>query len=130
MTMTRCLALGVLALFALGLPSSAGAGSDGPALNPAVTQETIGATICTAGWTRTVRPYVADIKRIKAEMLAAIGEPIERRNRYELDHLVPLALGGALIDRRNLALQPIDEAREKDAIEVPVVAGLSGQDRA
>jgi hypothetical protein len=37
------------------------------------------------------------MKRIKAEMLAAIGEPI---------------------DRRNLALQPIDEAREKDAIEV------------
>jgi hypothetical protein len=58
------------------------------------------------------------MKGIKAEMLAAIGEPIERRNRYELDHIVPLALGGALIDRRNLALQPIDEAREKDAVEV------------
>jgi hypothetical protein len=89
-----------------------------PALNPAVTQATIAETICTGGWTRTVRPYVADMKRIKAEMLATIGEPIERRNRYELDHLVPLALGGATIDRRNLALQPIDEAREKDAVEV------------
>jgi hypothetical protein len=65
-----------------------------------------------------VRPFVADMKRIKAEMLAAIGEPIERRNQYELDHLIPLALGGAVIDRRNLALQPIDAAREKDAIEV------------
>lgn len=90
----------------------------GPALNPAVTQATIAETICTTGWTRTVRPYVADMKRIKAAMLAAVGEPIERRNRYELDHIVPLALGGALIDRRNLALQPIDEAREKDAVEV------------
>ncbi len=89
-----------------------------PTLNPAVTQATIAETICTTGWTRTVRPYVADMKRIKAEMLAAIGEPIERRNRYELDHVVPLALGGALIDRRNLALQPIDEARQKDAVEV------------
>jgi hypothetical protein len=68
----------------------------GPALNPAVTQATITETICTAGWTRTVRPYVADMKRIKAEMLAGVGEPIERRNRYELDHVVPLALGGAL----------------------------------
>jgi hypothetical protein len=57
------------------------------------------------------------MKRIKAEMPAAIGEPIERRNRYELDHVVPLALGGDPIDRKNLALQPIDEAREKDAIE-------------
>jgi len=87
-------------------------------LNPDVTQATIAATICETGWTRTVRPFVADMKRIKAEMLAAIGEPIERRNQYELDHLIPLALGGAVIDRRNLALQPIDAAREKDAIEV------------
>ena len=87
-------------------------------LNRDVTPATISTTICQAGWTRTVRPYVAEMKRIKAEMLAAIGEPIERRNQYELDHLMPLALGGAVIDRRNLALQPIDEAHEKDAIEV------------
>jgi hypothetical protein len=91
--------------------------SNQPALNPDVTQATVAETICTPGWTRTVRPYVADMKRIKAEMLAAIGEPIEHRNRYELDHIVPLALGGAVIDRRNLALQPIEEARQKDAIE-------------
>ncbi len=86
-------------------------------LNPDVTQATISTTICQAGWTRTVRPYVADVKRIKVDMLAAIGEPIERRIQYELDHKIPLALGGAVIDERNLALQPIDEAREKDAIE-------------
>ncbi len=89
-----------------------------PALNPDVTQATIAATICTAGWTRTVRPYVSEMKKIKAEMLADVGVPIENHNQYELDHVVPLALGGAIIDRRNLALQPIDEAREKDAIEV------------
>jgi hypothetical protein len=88
------------------------------AVNPAVTQTTIGDTICSTGWTRTVRPHVGEMKRIKAEMLAAIGEPIEYRNRYELDHVIPLALGGDPIDRRNLALQPIDEAREKDAVEV------------
>ncbi len=58
------------------------------------------------------------MKRIKADMLAAIGEPIENRNHYELDHIIPLALGGAVIDRRNLALQLIGEARQKDAIEV------------
>jgi len=89
-----------------------------PSLNPDVTQATIAATICTPGWTRTVRPYVGETQEIKAEMLAAVGEPITRRNRYELDHVIPLALGGAIIDRRNLVLQPIDEAREKDAIEV------------
>jgi hypothetical protein len=105
--------------FCLLSPTASDAGEAAkPALNPAVTQETIATTICSTGWTRTVRPYVADMKRIKAEMLAAIGEPIERRNRYELDHIVPLALGGDPIDRRNVALQPIDEAREKDAVEV------------
>jgi len=86
-------------------------------LNPDVTQATIGATICQAGWTRTVRPYVGAMKAIKADMLAKIGKPIERRDQYELDHLIPLALGGAVIDRRNLAMQPIDEAREKDVVE-------------
>ncbi len=88
-----------------------------PALNPEVTQATIATTICTPGWTRSIRPYVSEMKKIKAEMLAAIGEPIEHRNRYELDHILPLALGGAVIDRQNLALQPIEEAREKDAVE-------------
>ncbi|WP_296706389.1 hypothetical protein [Rhodoblastus sp.] len=51
-----------------------------PALNPAVTQATIAETICTPGWTRTIRPYVSEMKRIKAELLTAIGEPIEHRN--------------------------------------------------
>ncbi|PPD40702.1 MAG: hypothetical protein CTY15_14515 [Methylocystis sp.] len=54
---------------------------------------------------------------IKAEMLAAIGESHERRNRFQLDHRIPLALGGATIDRRNLMLQPMAVALEKDAIE-------------
>ena len=87
-------------------------------LNPDVTQATIATTICQTRWTRTVRPYVAEMKRIKAKLLVGIGEPIERRKQYELDHKIPLALGGAAIDRRDLALQPIDEARQKDAVEV------------
>lgn len=92
--------------------------AEGPPLNPNVTQATIATTICQIGWTRAIRPYVSTMKQIKAEMLAAVGEPIERRNQYELDHKIPLALGGAVVDRRNLALQPIEEAHEKDAIEV------------
>ena len=58
------------------------------------------------------------MKTIKADLLARVGESIDHRNQYELDHLIPLALGGAAIDRRNLALQPIAEARQKDAVEV------------
>jgi hypothetical protein len=59
----------------------------GPALNPAVTQATIAETICTTGWTRTVRPYVADMKRIKAEMLAAVGE----KSRIDADAAAMIA---------------------------------------
>jgi hypothetical protein len=88
-------------------------------LNPDVTKATLATTICQTGWTRTVRPYVSTIKQIKAEMLAAAGEPIERRNQYELDHRIPLALGGAVIDCRNLVLQPIEEARESNPQAVP-----------
>ncbi len=105
-------------LVALAASNAAASQKVKPALNPAVTPATITTTICATGWTRTVRPYVAGMKQIKAEMLAAIGEPIDHRNRYELDHVVPLSLGGAPLDRRNLALQPIDEARQKDAVEV------------
>lgn len=107
----------IAVLLIIGATNATAGEKPEPALNPIVTQATIASTICATGWTRTVRPYVAKMKRIKAEMLAKIGEPIEHRNRYELDHVVPLSLGGAPIDPRNLALQPIEEAREKDAIE-------------
>jgi hypothetical protein len=36
---------------------------------------------------------------------------------FELDHRIPLVLGGAPSDPRNLELQPWDEAGEKDHIE-------------
>ena len=75
---------GIVITLALPAFSSTALAADLP-LNPDVTQATISTTICQAGWTRTVRPYVADMKRIKAEMLSAIGEPIQRRNQYELD---------------------------------------------
>ena len=114
---SRDLHRGIIGALSLAACLSTASAGDLP-LNPDVTQATIATTICQTGWTRTVRPYVSAMKTIKAEMLASIGEPIERRNQYELDHRIPLALGGAIIDRRNLALQPIDEARQKDAIEV------------
>lgn len=114
----RSTLVSVLAISATTFASGHPAHSKALPLNPDVTQTTIATTICQTGWTRTVRPYVTQMKAIKSKMLAAIGEPIERRNRYELDHKIPLALGGAVIDSRNLALQPIDEAHEKDAIEV------------
>src|SRR5689334_838052 len=43
------------------------------ALNPAVTQATIHATICVSGWTATVRPPSSYTSELKVEQLAAFG---------------------------------------------------------
>ena len=51
------------ALFAVLLATPASA--DQLPINPDVTQATIGATICRAGWTRTIRPAHGRMRRIK-----------------------------------------------------------------
>lgn len=89
-------------------------------LNPDVTPQTIRTTICVPGWTRTIRPPVSYTTRIKRALL-----PSGRRlAEYELDHWVPLALGGAPYDPRNLVLQPWPEARRKDRLEVQLARAV------
>src|SRR5262245_11881966 len=71
------------------------------ALNPAVTQATIGATICKRGWTRTIRPPVSYTNALKQRGLHAYGlrgPP----SGYQEDHLISLELGGHPTDVRNL----------------------------
>lgn len=65
-----------------------------PAVNPAVTQESIGTTICVPGWTATVRPPAAYTSALKARQIAERHLPGTLAD-YEEDHLVPLELGGA-----------------------------------
>ncbi len=75
------------------------------ALNPAVTQTTIDSTICRRGWTSTVRPPESITEREKFASMNAYGD--ERGpSAYEYDHLVPLELGGAVNDPRNLWPEP------------------------
>jgi hypothetical protein len=75
------------------------------ALNPAVTQTTIGATICRAGWTATVRPPESITEPEKLASMAAYGLR-GSTSAYEYDHDVPLALGGAVNAPRNLWPEP------------------------
>jgi hypothetical protein len=75
------------------------------ALNPAVTQATIGATICRSGWTRTVRPPVSVTEPEKLASMRAYGDDAQA-SRFEYDHLVALELGGAVNDARNLWPEP------------------------
>ena len=90
------------------------------ALNPGVTPETIGRTICLPGYTRTVRPPTSYTNGVKAYLLRQAGINVSHMSEYELDHVVPLALGGHPRDPSNLALQPWEGehgAKPKDALE-------------
>jgi len=86
------------------------------ALNPAVTQATIQHTICVMGWTSTVRPPESVTEPEKRASMAAYGAtgPL---SAYEYDHFVPLQLGGAVNDPRNLWPEPGASPNPKDAVE-------------
>jgi hypothetical protein len=86
------------------------------ALNPAVTQATIDHTICQSGWTDTVRPPESVTETEKAASLAAYGDT-GSMSAYEYDHFVPLELGGAVNDRRNLWPERGASPNPKDAVE-------------
>lgn len=81
-------------------------------LNPAVTQATIRTTICVPGWTAKVRPPASYTNRLKSRQLKG-RDPAG----YEEDHVMPLALGGAPRDPRNLIPQPWPQAKVKDRDE-------------
>lgn len=85
-------------------------------LNPDVTQKTIGRTICTRGWTRTIRPpsdYTSGLKLEQLRVYRRTGEPSD----YQEDHLISLELGGSPTDPRNLWPQPYPRASDVDQIE-------------
>lgn len=76
------------------------------ALNLDVTQATIGSTICVSGWTATVRPGSSYTTALKIQQIIEYGYSETRTSSYEEDHLIPLELGGAPADRRNLWPEP------------------------
>jgi hypothetical protein len=76
------------------------------AIDARVTQANIAHTICKAGWTDTVRPPESVTEPIKRALIRAYGDYAGRHlSRYELDHDIPLELGGdpgSTADTRNL----------------------------
>jgi hypothetical protein len=100
------------------------------ALNPDVTQANIGSTVCMQGWTATIRPSAEYTHDLKIRQIAEYGYSDTRLSSYEEDHLVPLSIGGAPSDPRNLWPEPItislDDGRPvgadvKDALEDTLV---------
>jgi hypothetical protein len=86
------------------------------ATDPAVTQASIGQTVCRLHYTATVRPSKEWSNALKHRLLREQHQPGTVQD-YELDHLIPLNIGGAPTDPRNLWLQRWDEARVKDEDE-------------
>jgi hypothetical protein len=85
----------------------------------AVTQETIRKTICVPGWTSTVQPSTLFSTGVKQELLSRAGVPSTEAANYELDHFIPLALGGHPRSQENLWLQPLQgtwNAKTKDRL--------------
>lgn len=94
-------------------------------LNPDVTQATIKQTICVSGWTNTIRPSSSYTSKLKARELKAgiklgIYTPDATMAMFVLDHDVPLQVGGAPKDPKNLHLQFKADGLLKDKIEALV----------
>jgi hypothetical protein len=87
--------------------------------DPAVTQANLHTTICVSGYTTKVRPPVSYTDAIKRDLLRRYGLGGTMAD-YELDHLVPLEVGGAPASVRNLwpeARGPHPGSTEKDHLE-------------
>lgn len=86
------------------------------ASDPHVSQSDIASTICRAGYTRSVRPPESVTYREKRASMRAYADPGSARH-YEYDHLIPLELGGAPNDTRNLWPEPGASPNPKDRLE-------------
>jgi hypothetical protein len=85
-------------------------------LNPDVTQATIAQTICSHGWTRTVRPptsYTNALKLAQMRQYGFSGGPAD----YQEDHFISLELGGDPRARKNLWPERRPRADHVDTIE-------------
>lgn len=88
--------------------------------NPDVTQATIQQTVCASGYSKSVRPATSYTNGVKRKLLREAGIDESRIAEYELDHLIPLAVGGHPRKLSNLMLQPWDGeqgAHRKDRLE-------------
>jgi hypothetical protein len=94
-------------------------------LSAAVTEATIGATICRRGWTRTVRPPTDYTNALKRRQMRAYGER-GPPSAYQEDHLISLELGGDPTDPRNLWPEPYPRAAAVDRIENDLNAQVCG----
>jgi hypothetical protein len=91
------------------------------ARNPRVTQANIASTVCRPGWATAERkrwfPYPAS-ERVKGRLVRAYGAYAgPSLGGYELDHLIPISLGGDPADVANLWPESPATPNPKDKVE-------------
>jgi hypothetical protein len=86
------------------------------ALNPKVRQGTIKRTICKSGWTKTIRPPTSYTNALKIKQMVLYGET-GSFSEYEEDHFIPLELGGAPKNPKNLWPEPHSQSKLSDPLE-------------
>ncbi|MFZ1043626.1 MAG: hypothetical protein WCA79_19840 [Anaerolineales bacterium] len=75
-------------------------------IDPRVTQANIKSTICKKGYTASVRPPESYTEPLKKKDIALYGYADTKLADYEMDHLVPLEVGGSPTDPQNLWPEP------------------------
>lgn len=92
-----------------------------PACTPGATEGGLSLSqLCPVARTRAIRPPVSYTEELKRRQLAVYGYPGIAQpglREVEEDHLIPLELGGAPSDERNLWPQPGASPNEKDRVE-------------
>ena len=73
--------------------------------------------LCVRGYTTTVRPPTTYTTPLKRRLMAAYGVGDQPLSAFELDHLVPLEIGGDPTDPANLWPERLSDARLKDQVE-------------
>jgi hypothetical protein len=87
------------------------------AIDLKVTQENLNQTICSKGYTQTVRPPVSYTNKLKVQQILDYGYADKNLKDYEEDHLISLELGGSPVDPKNLWPEPDASPNPKDKIE-------------
>ena len=83
------------------------------AIDGRVTQENIHDTICTDGWVDANMPPPSYMTPTKTKQIAAYGYTTYAIDDFDLDHLVPLELGGDPTALANLWPQPWESQQAK-----------------
>lgn len=90
------------------------------------TQANLAETVCSPGWAASVRPPSVYTSALKFAQIIEYGYADRDPKHYQEDHLVPLELGGAPRDPRNLWPEPneielpdgsVISSTEKDDLE-------------